>query len=386
MRILFLASPRSDFLQDLTWAGLAECLGSGAVAEVPRREDYHAPLAPYPFNQGFVPGPAAPESGLDEAGRGLRRGDFDAVVVGAAKAGPLASLRALRRRVPHLPPTLFVDGGDRREPGGDCPDQFREVERERPFDLILKRELHPGGTDPRLRPFPFSVNPRAFPEIPLQPRDLRVHFSARATSAVRRRAAALLRAAFPDVSGDLPDVAPWRPRRGPLRSLRRRLRRLTGRPDGGRDAYLDLAAAYRRTGAEYLRDLHRARVAVSLRGRGYDTFRYWEIPWCGALLVSEALPIVIPDNFHPGVEAVFVRPDLSDLCARIAHLLEHEDERVAIAAAGRALLLARHTCRARAERLLEWLRGLTSVRPRWGDARGRRGATPAGRWRAGRGS
>src|SRR6266850_1579784 len=332
MKILFLADPSPDFLQDLTWAGLAECLGPSSVAEIPPRADYHAPIAPYPFGQGYVPGEPAPERTSTEAAKALARGDFDVLMVGSAKQGPLRDFLRIVGSGRPSPPTVFVDGGDRTELGGDCAELFRDAERQHPFDLVLKRELCAGSVESRLHPFPFSVNPRAFPAMDASERDLPVYFSARPTSEIRIRAARLLRDRFPDIAGDLPDdsATPDGSAAGLGARLIRGLARRVGPARAGRSRYFDLSRVYRRVGQDYLHDLRRARLAISLRGRGFDTFRYWEIPWSGALLVSEELPILIPDNFLPDREAVFVRPDLADLCERVDYYLKHDRERTDI--------------------------------------------------------
>lgn len=49
---------------------------------------------------------------------------------------------------------------------------------------------------------------------------------------------------------------------------------------------------------EYNRMLLSSLVGVSARGCGWDTYRYWEIPYFGTALLSQRLEIVIPDNFR----------------------------------------------------------------------------------------
>ncbi len=48
----------------------------------------------------------------------------------------------------------------------------------------------------------------------------------------------------------------------------------------------------------YYDNLQRCRVVLTLRGAGYDTFRFWENAACNALHVSEAMPLFIPDDFN----------------------------------------------------------------------------------------
>ena len=78
---------------------------------------------------------------------------------------------------------------------------------------------------------------------------------------------------------------------------------------------------------EYRALLHRSKMALSVRGGGFDTVRYWEIPASGALLISERPDIVIPHNFEHGVHAIFCRPDLQDLPGWVRQLRDDEPER-----------------------------------------------------------
>ena len=56
---------------------------------------------------------------------------------------------------------------------------------------------------------------------------------------------------------------------------------------------------------EYIQNMMNSKVAVSIRGMGYDTDRYWEIPKYGAALFSQRIPIEIENNFEDGENALF---------------------------------------------------------------------------------
>jgi len=47
----------------------------------------------------------------------------------------------------------------------------------------------------------------------------------------------------------------------------------------------------------YYDNLQRCRVVLTLRGAGYDTFRFWENAACNALHLSEDMPLLIPNDF-----------------------------------------------------------------------------------------
>ena len=97
----------------------------------------------------------------------------------------------------------------------------------------------------------------------------------------------------------------------------------------------------------------RSKIALSLRGGGFDTLRYWEIVASKTLLVSEWPDIAIPHNFEHGKHAVFCRPDLSDLMEVVRYYVQHDEEREAITANGYAHLLKYQTCEQRAEYFLD---------------------------------
>ena len=109
-----------------------------------------------------------------------------------------------------------------------------------------------------------------------------------------------------------------------------------------------------------MRLLGSSRICLNVRGFGYDTFRYWEIPYAGSLLLSEPPRTVIPNNFVDGVEAVFGPASKLDRIAK--RLLEGDTE--TIAEAGRRKLLEFHTSTARAQVVLDHLEALVPARSR----------------------
>lgn len=55
---------------------------------------------------------------------------------------------------------------------------------------------------------------------------------------------------------------------------------------------------------EYLQKIARSKFAVAIRGAGWDTLRYWEIPALGSVLCRQPSPIEIPNDFQDGVNCV----------------------------------------------------------------------------------
>src|SRR6266542_3913714 len=110
-------------------------------------------------------------------------------------------------------------------------------------------------------------------------------------------------------------------------------------------------------GQEYLRELAATKVCLSFWGAGDDTLRYWEIACVGSLLLAQRPRMPVPDNFIDRREAVFMQDDLTDLVELLNYYCDHDAEREAIAAAGRAKFLRCHTTSARARYFLNRLAG-----------------------------
>jgi len=104
----------------------------------------------------------------------------------------------------------------------------------------------------------------------------------------------------------------------------------------------------------YNERLVRSLVGISARGAGWDTYRYWEIPWFAAVLMSHRLGIVIPKDFVDGKEAVFFN-DARDMKTKLAGLLKDEPRLKEIAAAGARAVRERHMSIHRAQRVLDAL-------------------------------
>lgn len=104
--------------------------------------------------------------------------------------------------------------------------------------------------------------------------------------------------------------------------------------------------------ADYDALLASSRIGVSARGGGWDTYRYWEIPYSGCLLLSQRLPLVVQDNFVEDREAVFFG-DTAELRSKLKALLEAPDEVRRIAEAGQGASNSRHLSVHRAKTILE---------------------------------
>jgi hypothetical protein len=104
----------------------------------------------------------------------------------------------------------------------------------------------------------------------------------------------------------------------------------------------------------YLQILTRSKASVAPISTGYDTYRYWEIPFCGAALIAQNQYTIIPNNFEHKKNALFFGSlkELKDILEY--YFLEgNEEELLKIAENGRRHLLQYHTPQHRANYVIE---------------------------------
>jgi len=301
--------------------GLCEELGDDAVVDFPYKKSFHNQVDTYPSWYPHVPpgtvGTTAPFDWMrPSSGRPWskeevvdRIGEFDLCVLAAPRRYNVPALRDLVATVGHarMPPIVLVDGEDYDRLHTELVSEFG-------LRVYFKRELLPGaGCGCRLEPFSFA-SPVKLP-FPPQDKDLGVVFLGGGTSPDRATLCEALRAAFGD------------------------------RFTGGVGPHV--------THRQYLETMARARVAVSVRGWGMDTLKFYEIPSLpGTMLAADRQPLVRAHPFEDGVHAGwFSSPE--ELVAVARRALEDEPWRSRVAAAGNEHLMRHHTPRARARQLLE---------------------------------
>lgn len=71
---------------------------------------------------------------------------------------------------------------------------------------------------------------------------------------------------------------------------------------------------------EYNVALASSLVGISARGGGWDTYRYWEVPYLAVALLSQRLNLIIPNNFTEDREAVFFS-SAQECCAKLRKML-----------------------------------------------------------------
>ena len=358
MRVLFLTDPVPDYLADLLYIGLSRVLGSESVIDFPSKATYHRPE----HRVHYIP-QLTPHSYQDEdIVASVREGKFDFAVVSSPRPGAMAALEALKRRVP-MPPVILFDGED---DSAIREDAWKDSQAA----LYFKRELrlgaehgllgwwrNPIGTGrrqkrrDRLFPLQLSVALEQIPRVEPRERVVDISYAARISHPKRKQAVDVLRGASEihfeggvyaeptdrrsKLTSGLPQL--WNKLRGdPVIPLHERGTKLTSQ------MYYDL--------------LMRSRMALSVRGGGFDTLRYWEIVATKTLLVSEQPDIEIPNNFLHGVHALFFKPDLSDLAGLVQAFAKEARACAAIAQRGYEHLLRHHTCERRAEFVLDTCR------------------------------
>ena len=223
---------------------------------------------------------------------------FEADVLVASNRS-IETMRKWRREAGAVKPIAFIDGEDH-----DVIDSgvLEEV------SVYFKREYLKGRTYPAMvRPLPFGAIPELIP--PVSSKDIPFSFMADVTHEYRHEIFRGLR--VPSLPVKLPK-------------------------------------------ADYNRNLAQSMIGVSVRGMGWDTYRYWEVPYFGALLLSQRLQTVIPGDFKDGQEAVFF-DDVTSLPGVVEGLLADPPRLAEIAQAGHLACVTRHLSVHRATTALEAL-------------------------------
>lgn len=330
MKVLYINSPECDYMQDLLYSGLVKVCGAEQVYDFPMHLRYHFINKKYPRNLG-----------LNRRWQSLKRwiqplgNQWDLVVVGSCKNKTLESYHSILHLIPQKTPVVLIDGGDQTAVGGDLvyyksPHILPNIEQQRRFDLIFKREFLPEyANDPRLVPLPFCMNLARTPKQLPTDKKYDVSFWAVESHPIRTKALHLLETEF--------DCA----KNGTVRNQQ--------------------FHHYKRKGLFYLEELARCKIVLNLRGGGWDTMRYWEVPAVGSLMITQKPGIQIPNDFVHGQHVIHCKDDLSDLVDLCRYYLKNETEREKIALAGQNHLKQFHTDIERAKTVLKHVQQLKKI-------------------------
>ncbi len=353
MKVLYLTDRDPDYLADQIYDGLCAVLGWQNVFDFPKKAAYHDPgvqLAYVAQNPGH-------SYGLDDLIELIGRKQIDLAILSSPRGGGVHIYRMLAARV-DMPPIVLLDGEDDNRIRADL---FRSVKAA----LYFKRELliddvrcgmgwfkSSWRSDSfelagKMHPLPFSVTGASLMPMPVVSRDIDVSFVGRASHRKRMKAVRLLKEAtdlhfeggvYVNPSDRSSKVAEsW---------FGRMAAKVRGDPPAS-------GSIQRMRPDEYRQLLCRSKMALSIRGGGFDTVRYWEIVASKTPLISERPDIVIPHNFEHGVHAIFCRPDLDDLPMWARRMRDDESARQRMAEAAHRHLLTFHTSERRATYLLD---------------------------------
>lgn len=343
-RVLLVNHPEGDFLETLVFTGLVQLLGEDNVVDYPPKLSYRGKMHEYPSPYSSVVGPSggimpwerralvgtdvvgttgpfswmhlavtSREWSKDEVISGMRGFDFILFpprTYAEAALSDLVSAVGLEK----LPPRVLLDGEDYSPLRSDLVERFR-------VSLYLKRELLPGqGCGCRLEPFSLASPVSELVAAPASGKDVDVLFQGGGTWAGRQDACDALRQEFGE------------------------------RFVGGVSAHVGHQ--------QYMETFARARVAISVRGFGFDSLKVWEIPSCeGTMLVADKLPILRSFPLVDQEHCCYFN-DTGHLLDVVRHALADEERRARIARQGNAWVMAHHTPRARAVQLLEIAKSL----------------------------
>jgi hypothetical protein len=105
---------------------------------------------------------------------------------------------------------------------------------------------------------------------------------------------------------------------------------------------------------DYYLNLQKCKIVLTLRGAGYDTFRFWENAACNAIHISQKMPLSIPNDFENG-QQILRFSDIEGLRRQIDNVLENKFETSKIIQEGRNHLIKFHFTSKRAIYLMDRL-------------------------------
>lgn len=357
MKILYLTYPLHDYLADQIYTGLCKLLGWENVTDFPYKPHYHDPAYRVP---SLPQNPGRPYE-LDEIIAKLERNEYDLLVLSTSRPQTIEILKNLWQKV-NLPPRVLIDGDDHSQLRKDLFDRFR-------LSLYFKREYHLSWVQRtmtgwirryrefrghrelfhRTYPLQFSVNLETVPDVNGIQKDIDLSFVGHISHRSRVRAVNFLRSSkdirFKGWVYAVPSDRKSKLAVGPLSILKEKIKwdpRIPESEQGVKLSYQD-----------YFNLLARSKMALSIRGAGFDTVRYWEIVAAKVMLISEKPFILILNNFEHKKHALFCRSDFRDVPKLVRIYTRDDSARKQIVDAAYEHLLHFHTCEKRAMQFLD---------------------------------
>lgn len=321
MKILFINSTHSDYMQDILYSGLVKVLGAKNIRTLPYNKQYLLPIKLYPKNLGYQPGGAL--AYISSFWQGT---DYDCVIVASAKPDTFKSYIKIASTIPPHVPVVFIDGGDFDTVGGDlerkkCYELYEQALAIRQFNLVFKREMLIDTHYPsNVFACPFAFNMDRVARIPSVTKKYDVSFWAVESDPIRTQALTMI--------ADVYDCA------------------------ANGTTLNQTFKQYKRKGLFYLEELKRCKIVLNFRGRGWDTLRYWEVPALSVCMISQKPNIVIPHPFTDTKNIVYCSDNLDNLIELCDYYLNNDEKREHIARQSYAHLKEYHTDVARANYVL----------------------------------
>ncbi len=334
MKILYVVDSQADYLSDQIYYGLCKTIGHQNVIDFPPKALYHDSLQKVWYL------PQLPRHSYSEEDIVAMLTDkvFDFVCLAAPRLGSLQALASLAEKA-KLPPLVMIDGEDDSRIRYEIAETYgvklyfkreyiwvnnKKVRRLRDYYNYVRSFHYNKNLFQMTYPLSFSIILESIPKIENIEKNIDVSFRGFVWSKESRKRLLVLQ-----------------------KLQRMESIHLTG------GIYTPSDTTGRVSPDEYYREVMRSRIAVSIRGGGFDTCRFWEIPACRTLLLSEKPDIDIPEGFEHERHAVFCQNNLSDLTALVRYYLEHDEQRERITEQGYQHLLRHHTCERRAEYFLD---------------------------------
>ena len=240
---------------------------------------------------------------------------FDLIVLGNSHRVPTITLALLRDRCgrKQLPPIIYFDAGERDELNAHWWHVFRP-------EMSFKQILTPAVASSQHRDCVLHPLPLANPFV-TDP-ELLKSFN---VGCPKER----------DIL--FPHGITWEPRRGVLQAVRDWIQETGASGDEG------VWGNY-----SFFGGVAGSHMALSIRGSGRDTTRYWEIPALGTLLVADGtMGCIHPFPFRDGETAAFYT-SLEELKSKLSFYLRNEEARQRIVRSARSWVERYHSFEARA--------------------------------------
>ncbi len=295
---------------------------------------------------------------LDEVVAKLEKNEYDLLVLSTSRHETIDIFEKLESKV-KLPPRVLMDGDDHSHIQKDLFKRFGlDLYFKREYPLSWRQDSLKGrasrwyefGRDQmilkRIFPLPFSSTLETMPrsDDPVLRKDVDLSFVGHVSHRVRLKTVNFLKN-IQDIRFEgwvyaAPMDRTSKLATGAFSILKEKIKGDPKIPESkrgvklGYDQYFDL--------------LKRSKVALSIRGGGFDTLRYWEIVAAKVPLISEKPFIAIPNNFEHKKHVLFCRSDYRDVPELVKTYIRDDALRQKMTDAAYEHLLSFHTCEKRA--------------------------------------